>query len=471
LVIGLALMVVDLTGAGLVQGSLWQQRLPWIESVRASQPYWVFRSLDGCLLLAGFVVYGIGFFTGERNGTTLPSTVDSTNSIQAPGKVRADHWIATAYGTTFGAGLLFFVISFLVLGVYPAIQLHETIMRTTPADAQRTLVLTAQEKRGQFIYGRDGCAYCHTQQVRFTPADEWRFGRPTEAWETQNQYPQMWGTRRIGPDLAREAAKRPKDWQLVHLYNPRYVVPDSMMPSYRWLFKGDPDSPTEDARDLVAYLNVLGRPAMQSSSSITSTKTAVTLVSLIQDPQPPSDLEQGKAVFMANCAGCHGADGTGHSPGGRALRPVAFNLAGFRLPPTVVWNALQLGTPGTAMPTWHDLSGAEFKAVGDYVLSLANTPELRPGEQWAPQDTLLLAGQRIFDTHCTRCHGENGAGDGPDSRQYQPRPANFQQIKSSYLGASDVIHNGVPGSGMPAWPLLTPQEIQAVTCYLRSLYQ
>jgi cbb3-type cytochrome oxidase subunit 1 len=53
LVIGLALMVVDLTGAGLVQGSLWQQRVPWIESVRASQPYWVFRSLDGCLLLAG----------------------------------------------------------------------------------------------------------------------------------------------------------------------------------------------------------------------------------------------------------------------------------------------------------------------------------------------------------------------------------------------------------------------------------
>ena len=143
-------------------------------------------------------------------------------------------------------------------------------MRTTPANAQRTLTLTAQEKHGQYIYGRDGCAYCHSQQVRFTPADEWRFGRPTEAWETQNQYPQMWGTRRIGPDLAREAAKRPKDWQLVHLYNPRYVVPDSMMPSYRWLFKGDPDSPTEDARDLVAYLNVLGRPAMESSSSTTS---------------------------------------------------------------------------------------------------------------------------------------------------------------------------------------------------------
>jgi cbb3-type cytochrome c oxidase subunit III len=281
----------------------------------------------------------------------------------------------------------------------------------------------------------------------------------------------MWGTRRIGPDLAREAAKRPKDWQLVHLYNPRYVVPDSMMPSYRWLFKGDPDRPTEDARDLVAYLNVLGRPAMESSSSTTSAATPTTLSSLIQDPQMPSDLEEGKAVFLANCAGCHGTDGTGHSPGGRALRPVAFNLGGFHIPPAIVWNALQHGVPGTSMPAWNELSGAEFKAVGDYVLSLANTPELRPGEQWATQDTLLLAGQRIFDTHCTLCHGENGAGDGPAARVYLPRPANFQQIKLSYPGAADVIHNGVPGSGMPAWPLLTPQEIQAVTYYMRSLYQ
>jgi mono/diheme cytochrome c family protein len=123
------------------------------------------------------------------------------------------------------------------------------------------------------------------------------------------------------------------------------------------------------------------------------------------------------------------------------------------------------------MPAWNELSGAEFKAVDDYVLSLAKTPELRRGEQWATQDALLLAGQRIFDTHCTRCHGENGAGDGPQGRQYLPRPANFQQIKLSYLGAADVIHNGVPGSGMPAWPLLTPQETQAVTYYMRSLYQ
>src|SRR5258708_34732628 len=116
----------------------------------------------------------------------------------------------------------------------------------------------------------------------------------------------MGGTRRIGPDLAREAAKRPKDWQLVHLYNPRYLVPDSMMPSYRWLFKGDPDSPTEDARHLVAYLNVLGRSAMQSSSSTTSANTPATLISLRRYQQLPTALKEGKGVFLPNCSACHG---------------------------------------------------------------------------------------------------------------------------------------------------------------------
>lgn len=469
IVIGLALMVLDLTGAGLVQASLWQQHLPWINSVRASQPYWFFRTIDGCVLLAGFIVYGVSFFVGDVNPHSAASTEMQTRDSQAPSTYRADFWISTAYGITFGAGLLFFVVSFLALGVYPAIELHKTIARTTPPGAQ--LRLTAAEKHGQEIYARNGCAYCHTQQVRFTPADEWRFGAPTQAWETQQEFPQMWGTRRIGPDLARESGKRPDDWQLVHLYNPRYTVPDSMMPSYTWLFHGTPGAPSTDARDLVAYLNALGRAEAAILQAQKASSSRVNVNYIVPVEQSSNDLEQGKSVYMANCSGCHGSDGRGQSEGGRALRPVAFNLAGFQLSPALVWKVLDQGVPGSSMPAWNDLPGTQFKAVADYVLSLGDAPDLRPEDQRASTQTLMLAGKRVFDAHCIRCHGENGGGDGPEAGNYLPRPANFHQMLPSYDASAEVVRYGVAGSGMPAWPLLTPGEIQAVTYYMRSFYQ
>lgn len=466
LVVGLALMVIDLTGAGLVQGDLWRQHVPWIESVRASRPYWIFRTVDGCLLLLGFAVFAGSFLVGERHNTTEHAQETALSTTLSLSGVSRDRWIATAYGATFGAGLLFFLASFTALAVLPAIRLRAVIARTTPPDA--VLKLTPAEEHGKQIYGRDGCAYCHTEQVRFTPADEWRFGRPTAPWETQNEYPQMWGTRRIGPDLARESGKRRGDWQLVHLFNPRYTVPDSVMPGYQWLFRGSPDQPTRDAVDLVAYLNTLGRAARKTDP----------------DPQPetadpayntsaadPADIGTGKAVFAGNCAGCHGTDGRGRSPGGRALRPVAFDLTGFRLPPSTVVRALANGVPGTSMPAWHDLPSSEFDAVLHYVLTLPKTPNLAPQDHWAPTPTLMLAGKRVFDTHCTRCHGEAGDGNGPDAALYARPPANFHQIEVSFQGAAYVIRNGVPGSGMPAWPLMTPAETQAVTVYMRSLYK
>ncbi|MHB1020794.1 MAG: cbb3-type cytochrome c oxidase subunit I [Acidobacteriaceae bacterium] len=469
MVIGLALMVLDLTGAGLVQASLWQQHLPWINSVRASQPYWVFRTVDGCILLAGFLVFGISFFVGDVNPYTKPSGEVFTHDIQAPSTYRADYWIGTAYGITFGAGLLFFVVSFVALGVYPAIALHKAIVRTTPPGVQ--LRLTAAEKHGQEIYARNGCAYCHTQQVRFTPADEWRFGAPTQAWETQREFPQMWGTRRIGPDLARESGKRPDDWQLVHLYNPRYVVPDSMMPSYTWLFHGNPNAPSTDARDLLAYLNALGQAAAALPHTPKASFSRPDVSYMVAIEPATDDLEQGKAVYIANCSGCHGSNGRAQSPGGRALRPVAFNLAGFQLSPALVWKVLEQGVPGSSMQTWQELPGTQFKAVADYVLSLGYAPDLRPEEQRASTQTLMLAGKRVFDAHCVRCHGENGGGDGPEAVNYLPRPANFHQTLPSYEASAEVIRSGVAGSGMPAWPLLTPGEIQAVTYYMRSFYQ
>ena len=119
------------------------------------------------------------------------------------------------------AGLGFFALSVLILGVWPGRVLEEETRRMSP---EHPLALTASEQRGRVIYGREGCAYCHTQQIRYLAADVARFGAPTLAWETRFDYPHLWGTRRIGPDLSREGSVRAADWQFSHLYSPRSIV-------------------------------------------------------------------------------------------------------------------------------------------------------------------------------------------------------------------------------------------------------
>jgi cytochrome c oxidase cbb3-type subunit I/II len=44
-------------------------------------------------------------------------------------------------------------------------------------------------------------------------------------------------------------------------------------------------------------------------------------------------------------------------------------------------------------------------------------------------------------------------------------------MRPSYAVAAKVMREGVPGTAMEAWPLLTPGEMQAVTLYLRTFYK
>ena len=128
------------------------------------------------------------------------------------------------------------------------------------------------------------------------------------------------------------------------------------------------------------------------------------------------------------------------------------------------------------MPAWGELKGDELtigqlNAVASYVVSLESVDVLPETEMLASKDILQEAGRRVYETHCTRCHGETGASDGPDASKRYPLPARFTEVQPSYAVAAKAIHEGVPGTAMEAWPLLTAGEIQAVTLYLRSFYQ
>ena len=157
----------------------------------------------------------------------------------------------------FCGALLFFLIGGTLTTILPGIT--ETSWSSAEAGLRD---LTPQEQRGRDVYKREGCWYCHTQQVRTLEADTKRFGwrgvdapisRPSEY---VNDSPHFLGTRRIGPDLARVGGKYDRSWHRTHFRNPRDLVPGSVMPPFPWLLD---ENGGKDFEDLTAYLQTLGR--------------------------------------------------------------------------------------------------------------------------------------------------------------------------------------------------------------------
>jgi cytochrome c oxidase cbb3-type subunit 2 len=91
------------------------------------------------------------------------------------------------------------------------------------------------ELMGRDIYVREGCYLCHSQMIRALKDEVERYGHYSLAAESMYDHPFQWGSKRIGPDLARVGGKYSSEWHYAHLINPQALVPESLMPRYAFL--------------------------------------------------------------------------------------------------------------------------------------------------------------------------------------------------------------------------------------------
>lgn len=491
---GISVMVVDLTIAGLVQGGLWQQAVPWMESVKASRPYWIVRSLSAIPITAGFVLLGVGLLSGMVGASSAAANAARTVSAAPSAEpVGSNHTASTgnargltmAYVVTGVAGIGFFALSMLLLGLWPGQEIDAQIAATSPANV---LSLSDAEQRGRQIYAREGCAYCHTQQVRFLEEDIRRHGAPTLAWETQFDSPHLWGTRRIGPDLARSSGTRSLDWHYAHLFAPRSVVAESIMPSYAGLFDGSPLQPTQEARDLVAYLETLGRARAlawpegeaataaanmgehmdhlaQSATELNAHPAATRAEGDIPDFSGITASSKGPQLWLEHCASCHGIAGRGDGAAADWLIPRPANLTQHRYTRRYLQAVLWNGVPGSSMPAWRDQNPADLLALADVVAGFATAED-------APSDPAMLeTGAAIYARHCIQCHGTDGRGDGFAAAYFGVSAVDFTQQQASLQQALAALENGVAGTPMAPWTdRLNADEIRAVAEYVRAFF-
>jgi cytochrome c oxidase cbb3-type subunit I/II len=96
---------------------------------------------------------------------------------------------------------------------------------------------TPLELAGRDVYVSEGCYNCHSQMIRPMIAETQRYGEFSKAGESVYDRPFQWGSRRIGPDLAREGGKNSSFWHWTHFENPARISPGTVMPSYEHLLK------------------------------------------------------------------------------------------------------------------------------------------------------------------------------------------------------------------------------------------
>jgi len=513
---GFTVMAVVLAAMGFIQGSMLEYGVNFVDTVKEMKPWWAVRSLAGLTMDIGFVLLVINFYKTAREGKPLEKEQETSlwakdTPVQVEGAKGS--WIETPSTVFLAAGVGFFSLAVFVQGIIPWL-MPETRTTTVIDEVTKKPIqvsdYTPLELRGRQIYVREGCWYCHSQYVRPVTGESLRWGPVSQAGEYAYDFPHLFSTRRIGPDLTRVGRKYADGWHIAHHWNPRHVVPDSIMPSFPWLFEPVKGNETpqlnEDGKALVAYVQKLGTGIGDWREDFAPTHLA-SGVSLHMDPEERDQLvAYGKTVYERRCIGCHGEKGDSQGPSAVFFetKPRDFTRGIFKFRSTPGKDSLPTdadlfitvthGLWGTPMPTWEEISERERFAVIQYIKTFSD--RWKKEEVGVPitvtsESPVTLAsiqnGDKLFHSKatCFICHGADGKGDGPlaaalkDVWNHSIRPANFT-LPAGVQGGVKLGHDGehifktvmagVGGTPMPPFQgQLTPDEVWDIVHYEQSL--
>jgi cytochrome c oxidase cbb3-type subunit I/II len=198
---------------------------------------YLLRGLGGTVYLIGFIVMLVNLFKTIGKGSLVAEESASAPALtNATSGHAGEHWhrwlerrpiqfLLLSLVAVLIGGIVEFVPTFLVKSNIP------TIASVKP--------YTPLELEGRDIYIREGCYNCHSQMIRPFRHETERYGEYSKAGEFVYDHPFQWGSKRTGPDLAREGGRNPDSWHFKHMYEPSWITTGSIMPAYPWLFHND----------------------------------------------------------------------------------------------------------------------------------------------------------------------------------------------------------------------------------------
>ena len=510
-IFGATLMFTVLAVQGFIQGSMLEYGTDFVDTLKEMKPWWATRTLAGATMDVGFILMAINFYQTARHGKPFEDKQPEI-SRQLETKPAGEHtgWMSNPSGVFVVAGLGFFAAAVIVQGIMPSMSIEAFGPKVQDIATGNMILasdLTPLEKQGRQVYIREGCWYCHSQYIRPVTGETTRWGPLAQAGEYAFDQPHMLSTRRIGPDISRVGRKYADDWHVAHHWNPRNVVPDSIMPRFPWLFeKGKDGTPmmTDEGKALVAYLQKLGTNIGDWRETFAPIRLSAGEATQTSPANQNELLKLGKHVYQRRCIGCHGVNGDGKGPSAAFfhIKPRDFTSGVFKFRSTPGANSLPTdqdlfitishGLWGTPMPPWYGIPSEQRIAVIQYIKTFSKrwqTEEVPAPITVAPEPAVSMQsinhGRDVFNTNCAVCHGAAGHGDGQiaaslvDFWGHPVTPANYTLPAGAVGGVKlghDGVHlfktvmNGVGGTPMPAFgDSLKPQDVWDAVHFIQSL--
>ena len=241
--LGTVIYSVSMWTAGITQGLMWRAvdsaghlvYPDFVETVIKIVPLYYVRAVGGALYLVSFLLM---FYNIAKTIANAPKqvTADVVSAYRMT-PTTLSNLGGSAHRMLEGLPTVFSVLTLVAVGVGTFIELVPTFLAGDYVTAAPNVKpYTGLQLHGRDIYVREGCYLCHSQMVRPIVSETLRYGDYSREQESMYDHPFQWGSRRIGPDLAREGGRYPDLWHYRHMMDPREVTPGSIMPAYPWLF-------------------------------------------------------------------------------------------------------------------------------------------------------------------------------------------------------------------------------------------
>ena len=264
--LGILFYAIPMYWAGFTQSSMWKQftdagqlKYTFLETVTYLKPFYAMRALGGALFLVGVLIMFYNIYKTVKKGSLLANEeAEAAPLVREYVKHEGEHW----HRVIERKPIQFMILSLVVILIGGLIELVPTFMiKENVPTISSVKPYTPLELQGRDVYVREGCYVCHSQMIRPFRSETERYGEYSKAGEFVYDRPFLWGSKRTGPDLAREGTgnlKKSDGWHFRHFREPSSMSEGSIMPSYPFLMEQSIDTASTAAK--INAMRKLGVP-------------------------------------------------------------------------------------------------------------------------------------------------------------------------------------------------------------------